>query len=50
VGQQPDLAIIISVAIFDNVPRMSIRNHREVREVIIFEGGGGAPTITFNGI
>jgi hypothetical protein len=36
---------MISVGIFDNFQRMSMSNHREV---IIFEGGGGA-TITFNG-
>ena len=46
-NQQPDLAIVISVAIFDNFQRMYIRNHREVREVILFEGGKA--TITLNG-
>ena len=48
-NQQPDLAIVTSVGIFDNFQRMSISNHREVMEVIMF-GGGGAPTITFNGV
>jgi len=41
------LAIVTSVGIFDNLERMSISNHREVREVIIFERG--AYTITVNG-
>jgi hypothetical protein len=50
-NQQPNLDIVISVRIFDNFQRMSMSNHMEVREVIIFEGGGGGkPTITFNGI
>jgi hypothetical protein len=38
-NQQPNLAVVTSVGIFDNFQRMSISNHREVREVIIFEGG-----------
>jgi hypothetical protein len=54
-NQWPDLAIVTSVGIFDRFQRMSKSNHREMREVIIFEnggggGGGGGPTITFNGI
>jgi hypothetical protein len=49
-NQQPDLTIVISVGIFDNFQRMSMSNHREVREVIIFEEGGGGATFTFNGI
>jgi hypothetical protein len=40
-NQQPDLIIVISVGIFDDFQRMSMSNHREVREVIIFEEGGG---------
>ena len=43
------MAIVTSVGTFDNFQRMSISNHREVREVIIFEGGG-AYTITVNGM
>jgi hypothetical protein len=49
-NQQPDLTIVISVGIFDNFQRMSMGNHREVREVIIFEEGEGGATFTFNGI
>jgi hypothetical protein len=49
-NQQPDLTIIISVGIFDNLQRMSMSNHGEMRGVIIFEEGGGGATFTLNGI
>jgi hypothetical protein len=32
--------MVTSVGIFDNFQRMSMSNHREVGEVIIFEDGG----------
>jgi hypothetical protein len=35
-NQQPDLAMVTSVGIFDSFQRMSMSNHREMREVIIF--------------
>jgi hypothetical protein len=47
-NQQLDLVIATSVGTFDNFQRMSISNHREVKEVIIFEGG--AYTINVNGM
>ena len=48
-NQQLDLAIVISVGIFDNFQRMSMSNDRDLKEVIIFEGGG-AYTVTVNGM
>jgi hypothetical protein len=39
-NQQADLAMVTSVGIFDIFQRMSISNHREVKEVLIFEDGG----------
>jgi hypothetical protein len=39
INQWPDLAIVTSVGIFDNFQRMVISNHKEVKEVIILEGG-----------
>jgi hypothetical protein len=39
-NQQPDLAMVTFVGIFDIFQRMSISNYMEVREVLIFEDGG----------